>query len=82
MHCMEPGEHFAELAVEFGAPYYTRVDTAVTPDQKARYQILSPDSVEGTRLCGDAITAKPTRARGTNAPLDRNVRRARGRRRP
>ncbi len=46
MHCKEPGEHFAELAVEFGAPYYARVDTAVTPGQKARSQKLSPDSVK------------------------------------
>ncbi len=65
----EPGEHFAELAAEFGASYYTRVDTAATPDQKARLQKLSPDAIKETRLCGEAITAKLTRTRGTNAPI-------------
>jgi phosphoglucomutase len=31
----EPGEHFAQLAAEFGAPCYTRIDAPATPDQKA-----------------------------------------------
>src|SRR6266516_3052765 len=32
----DPGEHFQELVAEFGASYYTRIDAAATPEQKAR----------------------------------------------
>ena len=32
----EPGEHFRELTAEFGTPYYTRIDAAATPEQKAK----------------------------------------------
>jgi phosphoglucomutase len=65
----DPGEHFAELAAEFGMPYYTRIDAAATPEQKARLQKLSPESVKESELAGDAITAKLTRAPGNNAEI-------------
>ena len=32
----DPGEHYQELAAEFGTPYYTRIDAPATPEQKAR----------------------------------------------
>src|SRR5258706_5651703 len=32
----DPGEHYARLSAELGTPYYTRVDQAATPAQKAR----------------------------------------------
>jgi phosphoglucomutase len=65
----DPGEHFAELASEFGMPYYTRIDAAATPEQKASLQKLSPDAVKESKLAGDAITAKLTRAPGNNAAV-------------
>jgi phosphoglucomutase len=65
----EPGEHFAQLAAEFGAPCYTRIDAPATPDQKASLQKLSPDAVKESKLAGDTITAKLTRAPGNNAPI-------------
>jgi phosphoglucomutase len=65
----DPGEHFAELAAEFGMPYYTRIDAAATPEQKARLQKLSPEAVRESTLAGDAITAKLTRAPGNDAPI-------------
>jgi phosphoglucomutase len=65
----DPGEHFRELAAEFGMPYYTRIDAAASPEQKARLGKLSPDAVKESKLAGDAITAKLTRAPGNNAPI-------------
>ena len=65
----DPGEHFASLAAEFGTPYYTRIDAAATPEQKATLQKLSPDAIKESSLAGDAITAKLTRAPGNNAPI-------------
>ena len=65
----DPGQHFAQLASEFGMPHYTRIDAAATPDQKSRLQKLSPEAVRESTLAGDAITAKLTRAPGNNAAI-------------
>ncbi len=66
---MDPGEHYRALTAKFGAPCYTRIDASATPDQKARLQRLSPDAVRESKLAGDMITAKLTRAPGNNAPI-------------
>ena len=65
----DPGEHFRELTAEFGTPYYTRIDAAATPEQKARLGKLSPEAVNESELAGEPITAKLTRAPGNNAPI-------------
>src|SRR5271165_1506464 len=65
----DPGEHFDELAAEFGMPYYTRIDAAATPQQKAKLEKLSPEAVKESDLAGEAITAKLTRAPGNDAPI-------------
>jgi phosphoglucomutase len=66
----DPGEHFQELVAEFGASYYTRIDAAATPEQKARLQKLSAEAVKEETLAGERITAKLTRAPGNDAPID------------
>src|SRR5258705_59364 len=66
----DPGEHFQELVAEFGASYYTRIDAAATPEQKARLQKLSAEAVKEETLPGERITAKLTRAPGNDAPID------------
>jgi phosphoglucomutase len=65
----DPGEHYRELAAEFGAAYYTRIDAPASPDQKAKLQKLSPDAVKESDLAGEPITAKLTRAPGNDAPI-------------
>jgi phosphoglucomutase len=65
----DPGEHYRQLTAEFGESYYTRIDAAATPEQKAKLQDLSPESVKDTHLAGEAITSKLTRAPGNNAPI-------------
>ena len=65
----DPGEHYRELTAEFGTPYYTRIDAPATPEQKARLARLSPEAVKASRLAGEPITAKLTRAPGDNAPI-------------
>jgi phosphoglucomutase len=62
----DPGEHYQELASTFGASYYTRIDAPATPEQKERLKKLS---VSATRLAGDPIIAKLTRAPGNDAPI-------------
>ncbi len=65
----DPGDHFRELTAEFGTPHYTRIDAAATPEQKARLGKLSPEAVSESKLAGEPITAKLTRAPGNNAPI-------------
>ncbi|MBV8842350.1 MAG: alpha-D-glucose phosphate-specific phosphoglucomutase [Bryobacterales bacterium] len=65
----DPGEHFRELAAEFGMPYYTRIDAPATPEQKVKLEKLSPETVTESTLAGEPITAKVTRALGNDAPI-------------
>jgi phosphoglucomutase len=65
----DPGEHYRELTAEFGAPCYVRIDAPATPEQKARLQKLSPEAVKESKLVGEPIVAKLTRAPGNAAPI-------------
>jgi phosphoglucomutase len=65
----DPGQHYKELSAEFGAPYYTRIDTPATPAQKARLGQLAPEDVTARTLAGDEIVARLTRAPGNNAAI-------------
>jgi phosphoglucomutase len=65
----DPGEHYQELTSEFGTPYYTRIDAAATPEQKAQLEQLSPEAVKESSLAGEPIVAKLTRAPGNDAPI-------------
>jgi phosphoglucomutase len=65
----DPGEHFQELVAEFGMPYYTRIDAAATPEQKAKLQKLSPADVKESSMAGEAILDKLTAAPGNGAPI-------------
>jgi phosphoglucomutase len=65
----DPGEHYREMTAEFGTPFYTRIDAAATPEEKARLLQLSPEAVKDATLAGEPITAKLTRAPGNNAAM-------------
>ncbi|KDE98362.1 phosphoglucomutase [Mycolicibacterium aromaticivorans JS19b1 = JCM 16368] len=64
-----PSQRYAELAAEYGAPVYARVDAPANREQKARLAKLSPEQVTATELAGEPITAKLTTAPGNGAPL-------------
>jgi phosphoglucomutase len=66
----DPAQHYSQLVSEFGRSYYTRIDAAATPEQKARLQKLSPEDVKQDTLAGERITARLTRAPGNNAAID------------
>lgn len=65
----DPGERYCELAAEFGAPFYTRIDAPASPEEKARLQKLSPDAVKTSTLAGEPITGKLTNAPGNGAAI-------------
>ncbi|MBY0232393.1 MAG: phosphoglucomutase (alpha-D-glucose-1,6-bisphosphate-dependent) [Gemmataceae bacterium] len=65
----DPGEHYKELAERFGAPAYTRIDAAATPEQKKKLKGLSPSAVSASTLAGEPITARMTTAPGNGASI-------------
>ena len=65
----DPGEHYRSLTAELGASHYTRIDAPATPAQKARLGKLAPEAVTESKLAGEPITAKLTRAPGNDAPI-------------
>lgn len=65
----DPGKHYADLAAEFGAPHYTRIDAPASPEQKAHLAKLSPDDVKDSELAGEPILDKLTRAPGNGAAI-------------
>jgi len=65
----DPGEHYRDLAAEFGSPVYTRIDAPATPEQKAKLAKLSPAAVTAPLLAGEPITARLTRAPGNDAAI-------------
>ena len=64
-----PSQRYAQLAEQYGAPVYARVDAPANREQKARLAKLSPEQVTATELAGEPITAKLTTAPGNGAPL-------------
>jgi phosphoglucomutase len=64
-----PSQHYAELAEQYGAPAYARVDAPASREQKAKLAKLSPEDVTATELAGEAVTAKLTDAPGNGAAI-------------
>jgi phosphoglucomutase len=65
----DPGEIYGDLAAEFGAPFYDRIDAPATPAQKDVLKRLSPEHVQRKDLAGEKIEAILTRAPGNDAPI-------------
>ncbi len=65
----DPGEHYRDLVDMFGDPVYERIDAPASPKQKEALSRLSPEQVTASKLAGDVITAKLTRAPGNDAPI-------------
>jgi phosphoglucomutase len=65
----DPGELYADMTREFGAPLYERIDAPATPRQKGILAKLSPDQIEAAELAGERITATLTAAPGNNAAI-------------
>jgi phosphoglucomutase len=65
----DPGRYYQDLAAQYGAPFYVRIDSAVSREQKAAFKHLTPERVTASELAGDAITAKLTQAPGNGASI-------------
>jgi phosphoglucomutase len=65
----DPGEIYRGLTLEFGEPYYDRVDAPATREEKAVLAKLSPAQVTASELAGSKIQAILTRAPGNDKPI-------------
>ncbi len=65
----DPGEHYREIAAQFGESYYTRIDASATPEQKSKLKKFSPSNVTASELAGEPIVDKLTEAPGNGAPI-------------
>ncbi len=65
----DPGEIYRELTGRFGVPFYTRIDTPATPEQKTALGKLSPASVCAKELAGEPIVDRLSEAPGNGAPI-------------
>lgn len=66
---IDPGQIYRELTERLGKPYYTRIDAAATPAQKAAIGKLKPEDIKAGDLAGEPILAKLTRAPANDAPI-------------
>jgi len=65
----DPGERYAALTEDLGAPLYQRIDAPATREQKAILAGLSASDVTDTELAGEPITRTLTTAPGDGAPI-------------
>ena len=65
----DPGDLYAELTQEQGAPVYERIDAPATRPQKDALKKLSASQVRADTLAGEPILAKLTEAPGNHAPI-------------
>ncbi len=65
----DPGEHYADLTKEFGAPVYERIDAPADAAQKKILKNLAPDQVPAKELGGEPITRMLTEAPGNGAAI-------------
>ena len=65
----DPGELYAELTAEFGAPAYQRIDVPATAEQKKILVRLAPEQVKTSELAGEKIESMLTTAPGNGQPI-------------
>lgn len=65
----DPGEHYASLTNEFGAPSYTRIDVAASLEQKKKLSSLTVEDISASEMADEAITNVQTHAPGNNASI-------------
>ncbi len=65
----DPGELYADLTREFGAPAYERIDAPADREQKALLSKLSPTRVSAEELAGERIERMLSVAPGNGAAI-------------
>ncbi len=64
-----PSEYYQQLTKKYGNPAYRRVDTPLTPEQKAGFKNLTADSITSKQLAGENIEQVYVKAPGNQAAI-------------
>lgn len=64
-----PSEYYQGLTQQYGNPVYRRVDTPLTPQQKAGFKNLTTNSISSKQLAGDNIQQVYVNAPGNQAAI-------------
>ena len=65
----DPGEYYQELASRYGAPFYSRIDTPATLEEKDKLSKLTAENVTVDDLAGEAIISIIVHAPANQAPI-------------
>ncbi|MFZ5739111.1 MAG: phosphoglucomutase (alpha-D-glucose-1,6-bisphosphate-dependent) [Pseudomonadota bacterium] len=65
----DPGELYQRLTAELGAPFYSRIDAAASPAQKALFKTLTAEKLGIKQLAGEPVTATLTKAPGNGQSI-------------
>ena len=65
----DPAQLYHALEYRYGAPIYRRIDSPMTPEMKAAFKSVSPESVTMKELAGDPVQEVLTKAPGNGAPF-------------
>jgi phosphoglucomutase len=65
----DPGEIYAGLTEQFGAPAYERIDAPATPELKTKLLEVTPEQVSIRELGGDPVQSILSKAPSNGAPL-------------
>jgi phosphoglucomutase len=65
----DPGELYAALTEQFGAPAYERIDAPASPEQKSVLSRLTAEQVRASELAGEPIVSRLTAAPGNGAGI-------------
>lgn len=66
---LDPGEHYRRLAKKYGKPFYERVDSRASLEQKAVLSRVQPEGIDAETLADEPILAKLSRAPGNGEPI-------------
>ncbi|WP_086479568.1 phosphoglucomutase [Oceanospirillum sanctuarii] len=64
-----PSEYYLGLTEKYGSPAYRRVDTPLTPEQKAGFKNLTAGSITSAQLAGEKIEQVYVKAPGNQASI-------------
>jgi phosphoglucomutase len=65
----DPAAWYDELTKELGRPFYARMDLPSTAAEKSALKALRPEALTASKLAGETIKAKLTRAPGNGADI-------------
>ncbi|MDR3116755.1 MAG: phosphoglucomutase (alpha-D-glucose-1,6-bisphosphate-dependent) [Bifidobacteriaceae bacterium] len=64
-----PSDLYNKITEKYGIPYYERIDSSASLDEKNKLKSLNKEAVKSTTLAGEKITNKLTNAPGNNARI-------------